>query len=138
MLIDHYSLEDLKKKGHDIPSLIKLYEKIFPKSRVLENITFLEEFNKIYKTRYIQLDGSHKISQMYSPTKDKRSKIIDGRTQKEIDPDLEWSLEEIDQVIYNICTNIKLESASIFEIINSFAEDSPEFYKDNNFFTKNS
>jgi len=135
VLSDYYTLDKLKKKGHNLPSLINLYKKQFPKSQVIENIKFVKHFHKIYKTRYVQTDDSHRIgSYSYSINRNKRNiAILKGKRLKF---DIEFSLEEIDEVIFNICCDIKLSPTPIFEYIKQIAKNCPEFYEHNSFFNK--
>ena len=134
-LSDYYTLNILKNKGHNLPSLLNLYKKRFPVSKVMENEKFINHFHKIYKTRYVEADGSHRIgSYSYSLIRNKRNiATFEGKGLKF---DLEFSLEEIDEVIHNICRDIELHPTSIFEYIDSIAKDCPEFYEFNDFFNK--
>jgi len=134
-LSDHYTLKTLKNKRHDLPSLVKLYKIKFPESQVIDNIKFINDFHKIYKTRYVEADGSHRIGfTSYSLTRTKRNTAT--FKGKRIKFDLEFSLEEIDEVIYNICRDIELHPTTIFEYIKHIVKDCPEFYEHNAFFIK--
>ena len=137
VLCDYYSLEILKKKLHNLPSLLKLYGRKIPASKVMNYTKFIENFHKIYKTRYIQLDGSHRIEHM-SHTLSKNKRNVCEFKGKGIEFDLEWSLEEIDELIFEICQDMNIGPTSIYDFIAFVARDSPEFFKDNNLFKKNS
>lgn len=131
-----YSLEDLKKKKHNLPSLLELYEEKFPESKVIENIEFIKNFHKMYRTRYVQPNGSHRVSHSFAPTKNDRNVCyqINGNKKRLIKFDVDWRVEEIDEVIFNICGDIKIGPTSIYDYIRFMAEDSSEFTENNKYF----
>ena len=45
-----------------------------------------------------------------------------------------WSIEEIDEIIFDICKDIKTEPTSIYDYIRFIAKDAKEFTEKNNYF----
>lgn len=137
LLLDHYSIEELKNKRHNLPALLKLYKNKFPNGELIKFEEFINKFHRFYNKRYVQSDESHIISESWSPTKE-ANKIAKKFMKEKINfkGQIEWTTEEIDKFIYDICKDLKTDQTSVFDYINLIADLSPEFFKNNNFFKR--
>ena len=125
VLVNHYPLETLKEKGHNLSSLLKLYKSKYSESNVINHRKFIEKFDKLYQTRYFKSDGSHRVSHTFTSSKAKRN-ILSGNLMDNIDF-VVWSVEEIDEIIFDICKDIKTEPTLIYDYIRFIAKDAKEF-----------
>jgi len=117
--------------------LLKLYKHKFPEGNLIRFEDYIKKFEKFYKKRYVQPDKSHIILESWSPTietRDIANEFIKGKYK--LEDYVEWTTEEIDEVIFNICKDIETGTPSIFDYINLVADLSSEFTKNNKFFKK--
>lgn len=131
VLIDSNDLTTLKKFSHNLIKLWDEFKKLIPEvSNQYDQ--FIKNFDPLQRIEYPQLDRSHKPGFSFTPTKNTRNTMIE-KNGKVVNLDLiHWSLEEIDEIISQICKNIKMSPPA-----KEFVEQTAIFLKENDFFKDN-